>query len=54
VLAVAGILITVNQIDGEYSAAVVPGVDQTAQRALSLLGPVRAGMALFGVGEVPQ
>ncbi len=35
-------------------AGLVGGVDQTTQRALGLGGPVRAGMGLRGVGEVPE
>jgi hypothetical protein len=35
-------------------AGLVAGVDQPAQRALRLLGPVLVGVALGGVGEVPQ
>jgi hypothetical protein len=33
-------------------ASLVGGVDQTAQRALGLSGPVRAGIGLRGVGEI--
>jgi hypothetical protein len=33
-------------------AGLVGGVDQTAQRALGLFGPVRAGIGFRGVGEV--